>query len=391
MTLLEGHAELNETERKTALDDSCAIIRNNVETFTYRCQNHSSVNNYYPARDNDEWTTGFWPGELWLAYEHTGDELFSHVAQIHVESFYHRIVNKIAVDHHDMGFLYTPSCTAAWKLVGDRRGREAALMAADQLCTRYQGVGRFIQAWGPMGVRENYRYIIDCLLNLPLLYWASEEMEDNYYRTIALAHTETTLKYSFRDDYSCHHTFFMDPVTGVGVRGETNQGHDSKSSWARGQAWAIYGLALSFQKTGDRTLLDLFEPVSEYFLSRLPADLVPYWDLIFTEGDEPRDSSSASIVACGFLAAAESFDELGEAEKAGMYRSLAKKLLKALYVHCRVLPGDDSNGLIYHGTYCKKTPFNTCTEAGVDECVSWGDYYWMEALTRLGGGWEPYW
>ena len=91
MTLLERHAELSETERKTALDDSCAIIRNNVETFTYRCQNHSSVNNYYPERDNDEWTTGFWPGELWLAYEHTGDELFSHVAQIHVESFYHQI------------------------------------------------------------------------------------------------------------------------------------------------------------------------------------------------------------------------------------------------------------------------------------------------------------
>ncbi|NLV60357.1 MAG: glucoronyl hydrolase, partial [Spirochaetales bacterium] len=192
-------------------------------------------------------------------------------------------------------------------------------------------------------------------------------------------------------DYSCHHTFFLDPVTGEGVRGETNQGHDSKSSWARGQAWAIYGLVLGYQKTGNRSLLDLFEPVSEYFLSRLPADLVPYWDLIFTEGDEPRDSSSSSIVACGFLAAAESFDELGEAEKAGMYRSLAKKLLKALYDHCRVLPGDDSNGLVYHGTYSKKSPYNTCTPEGVDECVSWGDYYWMEALTRLGGGWEPYW
>ncbi|MCK9548366.1 MAG: glycoside hydrolase family 88 protein, partial [Sphaerochaeta sp.] len=103
MRVLDGYAELSEHERKTALDDSSAIVRNNLETFTYRCQNHSSVNNYYLPRDNDEWTTGFWPGEIWLAWEHTGDEVFSHAAQIHVESFHHRIVNKIAVDHHDMG------------------------------------------------------------------------------------------------------------------------------------------------------------------------------------------------------------------------------------------------------------------------------------------------
>ncbi len=391
MGWFEEHAELSEDERRTALDDGCAIVRRNLETFTYRCQNHSSINNQYPSCANDQWTCGFWPGEIWLAYEHTGDEVFSHAAQILVESFHHRIVDKIEVDHHDMGFLYTPSCTAAWKLVGNSRAREAALLAADQLCTRYQPVGQFIQAWGAMGARENYRYIIDCLLNLPLLYWASEETGNDFYRTIALAHTETTLQHSFREDYSSYHTFFMDPVTGEGVRGETCQGYNAESSWARGQAWAIYGLVLGYQKSGDRALLDLFEPVSEYFLSRLPADLVPYWDLIFTEGDEPRDSSSSSIIACGFLAASESWEALGKPEKAELYRSLAKKLLKALYDHCRVLPDDDSNGLVYHGTYSKKSPYNSCTPEGVDECVSWGDYYWMEALTRLGGEWQSYW
>ncbi len=391
MQRFASYPELQETERIHALDEGSAIIRRNLETFTYRCQNHSSINNHYPTCDNDQWTCGFWPGSIWLAYEHTGDALFSHAGQILVESFYDRIVNKIEVDHHDMGFLYTPSCTAAYQLVQNQRGREAALMAADHLLTRYQPVGEFLQAWGEMGAADNYRYIIDCLLNLPLLYWATEETGDQRYRDIALRHTATTLKYSFREDYSSYHTYFLDPETGEGVRGETRQGYDAESSWARGQAWAVYGLVLSYQKTGDRALLDLFEPVSEYFLAKLPTDLIPYWDLIFTEGEEPRDSSSASIVACGFLAAADSYRELGETEKSDYYQSLAKKLLKAVYDKCMVRVDDDANGLVYHGTYSKKTPYNTCNQEGVDECVSWGDFYWMEALTRLGGKWNPYW
>lgn len=383
--------ELTESERQQALTDACAIIRRNLPEFTYRCQNHSSVDDYYPACDNDQWTCGFWPGEIWLAYEHTKDETLSHAAQILVESFLKRIVDKVEVAHHDMGFLYTPSCVAAWKLVKNEHAREAALLAADQLCSRFQEVGEFLQAWGPMGAKENYRYIIDCLLNLPLLYWAADETNDPYYRNIALRHTETCLANSFRDDFSSYHTFFMDPVTGAPVRGETCQGYRADSSWARGQAWGVYGLALSYRHTGDRRYLDLFEPVSEYFLSKLPSDLIPYWDLIFTEGDEPRDSSSASIVACGFLEAADSFDKLKEHEKAAHYRSLARKLLKAVYDTCRVRPDDASNGLVLHGTYSKKSPYNTCTPEGVDECVSWGDYYWMEALTRLSGCWDSYW
>ncbi len=391
MDHLRTYPELTEQERQQALTDACAIIRRNLPEFTYRCQNHSSVDDYYPACDNDQWTCGFWPGEIWLAYEHTKDETLSHAAQILVESFLKRIVDKVEVAHHDMGFLYTPSCVAAWKLVKNEHAREAALLAADQLCSRFHEVGAFLQAWGPMGAKENYRYIIDCLLNLPLLYWAADETNDPYYRNIALRHTETCLANSFRDDFSSYHTFFMDPETGAPVRGETCQGYRADSSWARGQAWGVYGLALSYRHTGDRRYLDLFEPVSEYFLSKLPADLIPYWDLIFTEGDEPRDSSSASIVACGFLEAADSFDRLKEHEKAAHYRSLARKLLKAVYDTCRVRPDDASNGLVLHGTYSKKSPYNTCTPEGVDECVSWGDYYWMEALTRLSGCWDSYW
>ena len=127
-------------------------------------------------------------------------------------------------------------------------------------------------------------------------------------------------------------------------------------------------------------------------MNKLPDDMIPYWDLIFTEGDEPRDSSSASIVACGFLEAADSYEKIQEYTKARTYRKLAKELMKAIYDTCMVRAEEDGlNGLVKHGTYSKKSPYNTCTPAGVDECVSWGDYYWMEALVRLGGSWKSWW
>ena len=384
--------EISEKERLDAIDNALCIIRRNLPEYTYSCQDTSTTDGIYKAIGNTEWTTGFWTGELWLGYLCSGDETLAHAALIAVESFRERIRKHIAVDHHDMGFLYTPSCVAAWQIKGDAHAREAALLAADNLVSRFQEKGSFIQAWGEMGAEDNYRYIIDCLLNLPLLYWAEKETGKQIYRDIAIRHTETCVANSFRSDYSSYHTFFMDKRTGAPLRGETCQGYRADSSWARGQAWGVYGLALAYRHTGRKEYLDLFEHVSEYFMSRLPEDMIPYWDLIFTEGDEPRDSSSASIVACGFLDAADSYEKMQEYEKARKYRSDAKKLMKAVYDSC--MTGKDEsgiNGLVKHGTYSKKSPYNTCTEYGVDECVSWGDYYWMEALVRLGGSWKSWW
>jgi len=370
-----------------ALDEASKQVARNLPQFTYQCQNHSSIRNFYPPCENNQWTCGFWPGEVCLAYEHTKNPVFIHAASILSESFLSRIEQKIEVDHHDMGFLYTPSCVSLFKLNGDKRARNAALLAADQLLTRFQEKGSFLQAWGPMGAKENYRFIIDCLMNLPLLYWASEETGDEKFRTIAIRHTQTCLNYSFRPDGSTFHTFFMDPATGEPVRGETCQGYRADSSWARGQAWGIYGLALSYRYTNDSLCIELFRKAATYFLSRLPEDLVPYWDLIFTEGDEPRDSSSASIAACGFLEMAQYLP--GEEQQ--YYVSKAKQMMQSLYEHYRVKDPSLSNGLVLHGTYSKKSPYNTCTPEGVDECVSWGDYFYMEALTRLAGSWHSYW
>ncbi|NEJ18757.1 glucoronyl hydrolase [Rhizobium leguminosarum] len=379
---------ITDQEVKAALDLAVEQIRRNLPVFTHASQNHSSVGNFYPAVANDQWTAGFWPGELWLAFEHSGEAVFRDAAQIQVQSFLHRIVNRIETDHHDMGFLYSPSCIAAWKLVGDEDGRKAAILAADQLIERFQPIGQFIQAWGRKGVAEEYRYIIDCLLNLPLLYWASREAGDPKYREIALIHARTTLANSIRPDDSTYHTFYMDPVTGAPVRGATKQGYRDDSAWARGQAWAISGMALSYRYERIEEYVRTFDRLLAFYLNRLPADMVPYWDLVFSDGDgEPRDSSSASIAACGLLEMAD----LVEPEPAARYRTLARRMMKSLADHYAVKDPTVSNGLVLHATYSKKSPFNTCRGEGVDECVSWGDYYYMEALTRLSRSWSSYW
>jgi unsaturated chondroitin disaccharide hydrolase len=369
----------------SSLDDAIAIIRGSISIYKGWCRNHSSVNGVYPRCPNDQWTTGFWAGMLWLSYHITGEKCFLDAALDQERSFEYRIGHKISVDHHDMGFLYTPSAVACYVKTGDRKAREAAIKAADQLAARFQVKGGFLQAWGPMDDPSCHRFIIDCLMNLGLLYWASGQTGDESYAKVASIHAQTCLRYSFRPDSSTYHTFYMDPLTGSPVRGETCQGFSADSFWARGQAWAIYGLALCYKRHGDETYLQRFDKALSFYVSRLPEDLIPYWDLIFTSGSEPRDSSSAAIVSCALL-------EMNRIKPNDSYRQLALRMLESLKASYSVRPGDSSNGLLYHGTYSKKTPFNTCTEEGVDECVSWGDYFYLQALLmEEEPSWVSYW
>ncbi len=371
-----------------ALQTVADIWRSNLPVFTDKFQACVSTQNFYQQTENINWTTGFCTGELWLCYEHTGEDAFKQAALKQVESFLHRIQHHIDVDHHDMGFLYTPSCVAAYKLTGSEDGKKAALLAADQLISRFQQKGQFIQAWGKPGEEGNYRLIIDCLMNLPLLYWASEQTGDPKYRAVALLHTQTSLKHLVRPDHSTYHTYFFDPETGAPLRGVTAQGYRDGSAWARGQAWGIYGLALCYRYTKQPEVLLLFHQVAEFFLSRLPADVVPYWDLEFTAADgEPRDSSAGAIAACGMLEMCKYLDE----GKAAFYRAQAERMAIALWQTCAVKDKSQSNGLLLHGVYAKKSPYNTVNNYGVDECNTWGDYFWLELLTRLSKPWEIYW
>lgn len=371
-----------------AMDQAVKIAASNLKEFTYKFQSPNTFDGFYEPTENVEWTTGFWTGVLWLAYENTGDEAFRKAAEVHVDSFLHRIEEKIDVNHHDMGFLYSLSCVAAYKLTGNETAKKAALLAADHLAERYREVGKFLQAWGKPGEPKEYRLIIDCLLNLPILYWASEVTGDHSYAEKAENHIKTAMKCIVRPDNSTYHTHFIDMETGEPTYGVTHQGNRNNSAWARGQSWGVYGVALGYRYLRKPEYIDIFCRVTDYFIEHLPEDLVPYWDFDFEKGsDEPRDSSAAAITICGILEMAQYL----EPEKAKRYLDAADKMLAALIMRCANTDLKKSNGILLHGTYARDSKENTCTNRGVDECNTWGDYFYMEALTRRLRTWNPYW
>ncbi len=381
-------APLSDAFVANAIRNAVAINESCLDGYTAEFKYSHSRNGFYPKSGNTEWTTGFWTGQLWLCYSLTGDERFRRAALVQVDSFLERIEKKIDVEHHDMGFLYSPSCVAAYKHTGSETGRKAALLAADNLISRFHEKGQFIQAWGSLENRNEYRLIVDCLLNLPLLYWASGTTGDGKYSDIAGRHFNTALSCVLRPDGSTYHTYYFDPQTGAPLRGVTAQGNRDGSPWARGQAWAVYGSALGYSKTGSSLALSVFHKTLDFFLSHLPDDIIPYWDFDFTNpSTEPRDSSALAIVICGMM---EAGDAIG-GEEGRKLHELALRLLARLYEECAVKDASISNGLLLHGTYARKSEYNTCRNRGVDECNIWGDYYYLEALARVKGKWEAYW
>ncbi|MBR5505096.1 MAG: glycoside hydrolase family 88 protein, partial [Clostridia bacterium] len=284
-------AKMTKEVLEKALSDALIKIDKLWDDVHGNFASHASTNNVYEEVENDcGWNGGFFTGMLWLAYEATGDEKYKERALSHIPSFYKRIDDKVGVNHHDMGFLYVPSCVAAYKFTENIEAKNAAIKAADHLLTRYIEKGGYIQAWGNVG--EQARLIIDCMNNIPLLFWASEETGDNNYYEKAYNHAVTTINNIVREDASTHHTFFFNP-DGMPDRGKTAQGASDNSCWARGQAWIVSGLPLAYRYTQEKTMPELFEKVANYYINRLPEDFVPYWDLSFTDGSgEEKDSSS---------------------------------------------------------------------------------------------------
>ncbi len=364
-----------------ALKDALAKIDVLWDDLKGKFASHSSENNVYQPVENDGgWNTGFWTGMLWLAYEATGDKKYLERAMSHIPSYYERIDKKIGVNHHDMGFVFVPSCVAAYKLTGDEQAKQAAVKAADHLLTRYIENGDYIQAWGNVG--EQPRLIIDCMNNIPLLYWASEVTGDRSYYQKAYNHAKTTIENIIRPDGSTYHTFYFN-ADGSPSKGVTAQGASDDSCWARGQAWLVSGLPLTYKYVKEDYMVDLFEKIANYFINRLPKDFVPYWDLIFTDGDpEERDSSAASIAVCGLL---EMLPYIKDEELKNVYEGVIDKVMYSLYENYSTKDTPESNGLLLHAVYSKPAGI------GVDECNIWGCYYYMEALLRMTKGIKAYW
>ena len=380
----EAAGFLTREEVTAAMDRVADQVRCNMEYFGTRFPSSATRNQTYGVIDNIEWTDGFWTGLLWLCYEYTGDDAFKNLALKNVDSFLNRVEKRIELDHHDLGFLYSLSCVAGYKLTGSAEGRKAGLLAADKLMERFQEKGGFIQAWGELGARDNYRLIIDCLLNIPLLHWAFLETGKPVYRNAAMRHYEAACNNVIRDDASAYHTFYFDPETGEPLKGVTRQGYSDDSAWARGQAWGIYGIPLNYRYVKDDSAFNLFKGMTNYFLNRLPEDEVCYWDLIFTDGsNQSRDSSAAAIGVCGIHEMLKYLPEV-ESDK-DTYRHAMHCILRSLmerYTAPEIKPG---NPVLLHGVY------SWHSGKGVDEGNIWGDYYYMEALMRFYKDWNLYW
>lgn len=371
-------------EVKEAFEECLKQVDMNMEYFGEKFPWSATKGLKYPIIENIEWTDGFWTGMLWLAYEYTNDEKYRKLADKNVQSFLNRVEKNIELDHHDLGFLYTLSCVSAYKITGNKDAKRAAILAAEKLLTRWQEKGQFLQAWGPYNSKEHYRFIIDCMLNIPLLYWASEETGDSKYKDIAQRHFETSCKYVIRDDASAFHTFYMDPETGEPSHGATRQGYNDDSSWARGQAWGIYGIPLNIRYTKQTEYTDLYKEMTNYFLNRLPEDDICFWDLIFNDGDDQsRDSSAAAIAACGMMEMDKYLEE-NDTDKE-TYKFAVDAILRSLINNYTNNDHQPGNPILYHGVY------SWHSGKGVDEGNIWGDYYYMEALMRKLKEWEPYW
>ncbi|WP_156299349.1 glycoside hydrolase family 88 protein [Streptobacillus canis] len=370
------------------LHEALTKVDENSDVFINHFPRPSSVNNIYPPILNggewDDWTSGFWTGILWLAHEITLEEKYKKIADYQLKTYKERIDNNIAVDHHDLGFLYIPSVVANYKITKSEVAKQAGIKAADVLMRRYREKGEFIQAWGVLDKPEDYRLIIDCNLNVPLLFWASEVTGDNKYREVATKHLETVSKVIVRENGTTFHTFYFDTETGNPLKGVTAQGKSDDSTWARGQAWGVYGFALAYRHLQDKKYIDLYKKVTNTFLNKLPEDDVCYWDMDFKpEDNEERDSSSSAIAACGILEMHKYLSD-DDPDKA-IYYNAAMAMIKAL-IEGYTTKGMNSNALLKEAVYSK--PHNN----GVGESCIWGDYFYMEALVRiLKPEWNIYW
>jgi unsaturated chondroitin disaccharide hydrolase len=315
------------------------------------------------------WTASFFTGMALLAWRETEDEHFLKQA-LRLEGAYRDKVFKYHLDtHHDLGFLYSLYSVALYRLTGNVADREVGLRAADLLAQRFNPQGSFIRAWGrmdevesPIGrerMRTDNMAIIDSLMNLPLLYWASEETGSVKYREIAMRHADMCLKCFVRADGSVNNIYRYHPVTWAPL------GDPNSSFWARGAAWAIYGFALGYRYTRQERYLKASRRLARRFVESLDAEMVPWNDFHQKPGPgRVRDASAGAIAICGF-------QELEHHRAAEPCVSKAKaSLLKRL---CSSENLDESDGCpgIQRGG-----------QGGKNGYTSWGDYYLMEAVNR---------
>jgi len=320
------------------------------------------------------WTTSFFTGMSLLAWQDTEDEYYLKQVE-RLDPLYRAKLGKHGADTmHDLGFLYSLYAVPLYQLTCDDRHRELGILAAEALAARFVPAGNYIRAWGRMDESDSAYAglaIIDCMMNLPLLYWASSESGDPRFREIAIRHSDMTLQYFIREDDSVFHSYRFDLATGAPAGGDNYCGRDVDSHWARGTTWAMYGFAIGYRHTGDARYLDAALRVTRKFISLLDEEIVPIWDFRLLDGEEPlRDSSAAAVAICALqeLQALDAADE-------GMI-ALKDALLARLCSEDYLDKNPNCRGLL------KFAEVGDGVGRARSAYTSWGDYYFMEGLAR---------
>ena len=323
--------------------------------------------------DYKAWTSGFFPGVLWLLYDVYEDP------QILDHARYFTDVVEPAKDittNHDVGFMIYCSSGQAYRLTGDPHYLAVIMKASESLITRYNESLGVIRSWD-WNSKWKYPVIIDNMMNLEMLCFASHVSGDLKYINIAGKHADTTIKNHFRDDCSTWHVVSYDPDTGVPHAKNTHQGYSDSSAWARGQAWGLYGYVMMYRETGNPAYLEQARNIAAFLVNhpRMPDDMVPYWDFDSPDiPDDVRDASAAAIMASALL----ELSTLDDTKDSRLwYRTAVRQLCSLSSERYQAVPGTNGGFILMHGTGHK--PGNS----EIDVPLSYADYYYIEALIRL--------
>ena len=323
------------------------------------------------------WTGGFFGGMMWMMYKITGKEVYKEIAQRsekQLDEAFHFF------EHlgHDVGFLWIPTSGMNYKLTGNEESKRRLFYAASLLASRYNLKGGFIKAWNQCyGHKPEGHYsIIDCMMNIPLLYWATEVMGDNRFKYIAMSHADTTIKEHVRDDGSVAHISVHDSKTAEFITTIAGQGYSVDSAWSRGQAWAVYGYIISYLHTKEKKYLDTAKKTADFFIDAVGDDYLPVCD--FRSPKEPiyYDSSAGAIAACGLIEIAKYCDETDRKK----YRDFSIKMLMAMEKKWCDWTLDEDAVLTmasrkYHGNVGSNIEHNLP--------LIFGDFFFFEAIAKL--------
>ncbi|WP_422657789.1 glycoside hydrolase family 88 protein [Paenibacillus sp. EC2-1] len=319
------------------------------------------------------WTNGFWGGMMWLMFHETGTNTYKEIANFSEEALDECFRQYYGL-HHDVGFMWLPTSVANYKCTGNPESRKRAMHAANLLTGRFNLAGGFIRAWNDNEDTDTRGWaIVDCLMNLPLLYWATEESGDPRFMQIAMKHADTALEAFIRPDGSVHHIVEFDPYHGGIVKTYGGQGYEDGSSWTRGQTWALYGFMISYLHTGKIEYLHTAKRIAHYFMANIPDNgIIP---IDFRQPKEPayEDSTAAAIAACGLIEIAK---VVGPYEKE-VYLNAALKMLRTLdEFRCDWTKSSDCILINGSSAYHNNDKHSS---------IIYGDYYFMEAIFKLKG------